>query len=186
MECLFQQTRNKNDKNPIAMKPSSLLISMLLLLLPTGAMAQFTWKASDGKAQVVTGLGTDSHTEGIWRKVDDSGDGGKSKIIWADGTEVDHPTDNMVKTYGGISGTAQLNQGSLTYQPFAGIAFDVVGEDWITGDLLAGDASAWDGITISYASSVPMTIELSLGEVVDQAIGYHYPTATIPKIRYIV
>ena len=55
-------------------------ISMLLLLLPIEAMAQFAWYGANGKAQVVTGLGNGSNTEGIWFSYSDKYDGGESQI----------------------------------------------------------------------------------------------------------
>lgn len=38
---------------------------LLLLLLPLGARAQFAWYGQHGKAQVETGFGDDTHTQGV-------------------------------------------------------------------------------------------------------------------------
>jgi hypothetical protein len=63
-----------------------------------------------------------------------------------------------------------------------GIGFNVVGET-STDDKTpaAGDASAWGGICITYKSEAAPTLELGLGDVVDQSIGYANPAASLPK-----
>ena len=48
------------------MKLKHLTGILLMLLLPIGARAQFAWYGQHGKAQVETGLGDESHTQGLW------------------------------------------------------------------------------------------------------------------------
>lgn len=152
----------------------SFIIALVAII--TGANAQnnsFAWYGSDGIAKVKTGLGNDSNTEGIWKVFDDSGDAGESKVVWDVETADGNPDDNLVQQYGGISGKAVLGKGKLTYDPFAGVGFDVAGD--YLGSPAAANASAWEGIAIAYQSDVAPILELSLGDAVDQAIGYAYP-----------
>ena len=147
-----------------------------LVAIVTGANAQnnsFAWYGANGKAKVNTGLGCGTNTEGLWYVFDDSGDGGESKVVWDVETADGKPDDNLVKQYGGISGTAVLGKGSLMYDPFADICFDVAGSD-VTG-FKSVDASAWEGISIAYTCDVAPKLQLSLGDEVDQAIGYAWP-----------
>ena len=147
-------------------------ISMLLLLLPIEAMAQFAWYGANGKAQVVTDLGNGTHTEGIWFSFDDKNDRGESSIVFLD-SRGDTPTDQDVKTYGGIKGEITLKYGNSMYTR-AGLGFNVVGEKepWVPEE---GDASAWGGISIGYKSDRMITVELGLPAEIDHAIGYANP-----------
>jgi hypothetical protein len=67
----------------------------------------------------------------------------------------------------------------LTYNPFVGIGFNVVGEG-ASGDPVPGDASAWGGLCITYTSAAAPTLELGLGDV-DATIGYANPAASLAK-----
>ena len=172
-----------------------LLFLLMALLLPAGAMAQFAWYGVNGKAQVVTGLGNGSNTEGLWWWTNPDGEGGDSKVVWDVEPGEDGSFDNLVKACGGISGTAVLDQGKVTYNPYVEVGFNVVGEDinayvsdWdanfsaFGGRSLAGDASAWGGIAISYSSDVALGIELGFrfdddGDIISSCLPYVY----VPK-----
>jgi hypothetical protein len=161
------------------MKHLNLISLLLLLLLPAGAKAQFAWYGANGVAQVETGLGNGTGTDvGKWFIIDDSGDGGKSKIVWDVETEV--IDDNFVQQCGGISGTAVLDQGELDYLPSIGVGFNVAGLDDLNKPLLA-DATAWEGIAISYSCDVAAAIVLGLGDDVDSSIGYANPSYDLPS-----
>ena len=67
----------------------------------------------------------------------------------------------------------------MTYQPFVGIGFNVVGEG-ANGDPEPGDATAWGGICITYSSAAAPTLELGLGSF-DAEIGYANPAANLNK-----
>ena len=160
------------------------IISLIfpLMAIVTGASAQngsFAWYGSDGKAKVETGLGTGNGTEGLWYVNSDDSDGGESEVVWDVQTPDGKPDDNLVRRCGGISGTAVLSRGTLTYNPFVDICFDVAGDKF--GEPMAADASEWGGIAIAYQSDVAPVIELGLGELVDMAIGYARPRYTLPE-----
>lgn len=99
-------------------------------------------------------------------------------VVWDVQTPDGKPDDNLVQRFGGISGTAVLSKGTLMYNPFVDICFDVAGDEF--GEPMAADASEWGGIAIAYQSDVAPVIELGLG-VVDMAIGYARPRYTLPE-----
>ncbi len=146
------------------------------------------WLGTEGAFQVLTGIGNESETAGYWFSYDDSGDQGASKIVWADGTvelgNGDSPDalDNVILWCGGVCGKAILDKGKLSYNPFVGIGFNVVGEiNKGDGNPQPGDASAWDGVCITYESDVAPALELGLGDEVDASIEYANPAASLPK-----
>ena len=149
---------------------------MLLLLLPIEAMAQFAWYGSNGKARVVTGLGNGTHTEGIWFSFNDANDEGESSVVFLD-SKGDHPTDEDVKTYGGIKGKITLKEGNAMYAR-AGIGFNIVGEKepYVAEE---GNASKWGGISIGYKSDKNFSVELGLTDQMDKAVGYANPEHTL-------
>ena len=156
----------------------------LALLATSAAFALDVWDGAQGAPQVVTGLDNGTETSGYWFGYDDSNDKGASKIIWADGVSA-APLDGgdlseVIIWCNGVCGTAVLDKGSLTYNPFVGIGFNVLGEAEGGGDPEAGDASAWGGLCISYASEAAPELELGLGSV-DADILYANPSAHLKK-----
>ena len=132
--------------------------------------------------QIETGLGNETNSYGYWFSYDDHNDGGNSKIVWPvdPGYEgAPDALDPVIEHCGGICGTAALSKGAMTYNPFAGIGFNVVGEG-ASGEPVAGDATAWGGICISYWSDAAPTLELGLGDF-DATIGYANPAASLSK-----
>ena len=156
-------------------------LSLASALLAASAVFAFdTWLGDT--YQVETGIGNDSNTYGYWFSYGDDGDGGESKVVWpvALGNEYSETAmDPVVDHCGGICGTASLSKGSLTYNPFVGIGFNVVGEG-ASGDPEPGDASAWGGLCITYTSAAAPTLELGLGDF-DSKIGYANPAVSLPK-----
>ncbi|SIO31457.1 T9SS type A sorting domain-containing protein [Fibrobacter sp. UWB11] len=150
------------------------------LLAASAVFAFDTWLGD--APQVETGIGNESNTYGYWFSYGDDGDGGESKVIWPVelGNEYSATAmDPVVEHCGGICGTAALAKGSLTYNPFVGIGFNVVGEG-ASGDPVPGDASAWGGLCITYTSAAAPSLELGLGDV-DATIGYANPAASLAK-----
>ena len=141
-----------------------------------------TWLGSAGEPQVMTGLDNGSQTAGYWFSYGDGGDGGKSRVEWKVPPGNDYSADALdpvVLACGGVCGTAILDKGTLTYQPFVGIGFNVVGEG-ASGDPEPGDATAWGGVCITYSSAAAPTLELGLGSF-DAEIGYANPAANLNK-----
>ncbi|MBR2094925.1 MAG: hypothetical protein IJ908_04845, partial [Fibrobacter sp.] len=142
-----------------------------------------TWYGSDGY-RVDTRLDSGAETSGYWYVYADDADGGKSKVEWPVeiGNEYsDLALDNVIEHCGGVCGAAVLDKGTLTYNPFAGIAFDVAGQTSKTNKTLAAaDASAWGGLCITYKSEAAPSLQLGLGDF-DIQIGYANPVASLPK-----
>jgi len=154
------------------------------LLAASAAFAFDTWLGVDGNPQVDTGIGNTTETAGYWFAYNDKDDGGKSQVTWGGelGNEYSPDAlDNVIIACNGVCGTAVLDKGTLTYQPFVGIGFNVVGETSENDKTpAAGDASAWGGVCITYTSDAAPALELGLGAF-DQEIGYANPAASLPK-----
>ena len=155
------------------------------LLVGSAAFAFEVWNGADLVEQINTGLGNKTETAGYWFDYGDDGDGGASKVTWPVDKGNDYDKNSMspiIEHCGGICGTAVLDKGTLTYQPFVGIGFNVVGETSADDkNPAAGDASAWGGVCITYKSETAPSLELGLGDVVDQSISYANPAASLPK-----
>ena len=146
-----------------------------------------TWNGADGVPAVETGLGNETNTYGIWYDYNDSFSGGESKIIYPVPpcheyeTCEPHYMDAVIAHCEGICGTATLNSGSLTTKPFSGIGFNIVGETSTTDKtLVAGNASAWAGLCVTYTSDTDIALELGLGEKIDSTMNYANPAVTLP------
>ena len=158
---------------------------MLLLALFTSASAwaQFVWLGSSGKAQVQTGMGNETHTEGYWFTYGDDADGGESKVVWDAEPGDDYSLTPIVEAFGGISGTIVISRGIIpttSNSPRAGVGFNIVGETSAEdADPVPGDASAWEGIAIAYTCDADAELLLGLGDF-DSTIGYANPYVTLP------
>ena len=144
-----------------------------------------TWIGNEGIYKINTGFDNETETAGYWYSFDDAIDGGESHIVWptALGTEYDdNALDPVIDFCGGLCGTAVLSKGTMTYNPFLGVGFNMVGETSITDPTpMAADASSMGGICISYTSDAAPALEMSFGDEIDQSIGYAQPVATLPK-----
>ena len=161
------------------------LLTTSVFLATSIAMAFEPWIGSSTPTPyyVNTGLDNGTNTAGYWFVKDDHDDGGESKVVWP--VNVKTGADSLapiIESYGGVYGTANLNKGTLTYNPFVSVGFNVVGED-AHGALQAGDASEWGGICITYRSDVAPSLELSMGVDTDASIGYALPAASLPKAK---
>ena len=87
--------------------------------------------------------------DGVWRIVGtDNEDGGKSSFVWP--VEFVDGIDTMAAVKDscyGICGTAALDKGSLTYNPFVSIGFTLARDG--SGNPVPVDVSNWGGICIS-------------------------------------
>lgn len=120
--------------------------------------------------------------DGHWRIMETDGeDGGMSSIVWP--VKFVDGVDSMAAvndTCYGICGTAALDKGSLTYDPFVSIGFTLARDG--SGNPVPVDVSNWGGICISYMSEVSPSLELDLGDSVNtKVLNYAVPSATLPK-----
>lgn len=135
---------------------------------------------------------TDRHAEdksvfgrdaGMWFLETDSSEGGQSSIQWD--LPLEDASDSLsvvslIDHCGGVCGSYELGQGSLSYNPFVGVGFYVAGFD-SNGVALSADVSNWNGICINYLSDRAVELELDLGDSLNQALGYDLPSAAMTR-----
>lgn len=102
----------------------------------------------------------------------DSAKGGKTQIIWGDGRVI-LPSFN-----GLLNANVRLDKGSLPCDPFFIIGFYVAGFD-SNGLAIPTDISSWNGICILYEGSISPTLQLDLGETINQKIGFSLPSVKV-------
>ncbi|MCQ2103398.1 MAG: hypothetical protein MJY98_09270 [Fibrobacter sp.] len=147
----------------------------------TGSLMK--WCGSLDGYRIDTGLDVGTETSGYWYVYADDADGGASTITWPVplGNEyVDDAMDPVIDDCDGLCGTISLEKGSLTYDPYVGVGFNVGGVDE-SGAPAAVDASKWGGVCVFYEVDTPMTIEIGLGDVGDAEIEYDNPFVTLAK-----
>lgn len=153
------------------------------LLAAASAFAFTTWNGTDGVYQIDTELDAGTETAGYWFIYNDKDDGGASSITWPvePGNEYSKDAlDPIIDYCGGVCGTYTLDKGTLTYDPFVGIGFNVAGEDE-SGTAAPADASGMGGVTIGYSCDVAAALEMGLGDAGDAEIGWDNPAASLPK-----
>lgn len=137
------------------------LLSVLVFLLPAGAMAQFAWYGKDGKAHVDTGLLGDESIckwQGAWWYFADAVVGSESELRWDTEGYID---DNLVETCKGVSGTAIFRlKAKQPSENQVGFGFYVVGVKNENNKGVAGDASIWNGLSVYYTSDRDMILQL--------------------------
>lgn len=132
-----------------------------------------TWHGTDKAQQIKTGYDAGSGTSGYWYEVNDNSEGGLSKITWGNAT---------TEQCKGICGTIVLDKGSMTYHPFAAVAFDLAGKD-AQGERIAVDATDMGGICITYTSDYSPTLELVLDDKQDSLFAIATPNVSLPKTK---
>lgn len=169
--------------NPIQISSSSKVVQSSSAVKPYAAFQ--TWYGSNGEEQIMTGFSTETETAGYWFEYDDSPDGGQSKIYWPVPKGNEYYIDSMdpiVLACNGICGTAALSKGSMTYNPFVGVGFNLAGETSVWDPTpAAADASSMGGVCITYSSEVQPTLQMSLGDEIDAQIYEALPMASLSK-----
>ena len=135
------------------------------------------WDGERGLTYVVqTGLDNGSGTAGYWLTFSDNTDGGASQIVWPvdTGDSDENAMQPIIAYCHGICGSFELNsKGTLTYDPFVGVYFNIAGTD-DGGAPTTADASSWGGICLDYSSTHEITIELGIGSR-DKLLAYDNP-----------
>ena len=176
---------DKFDLGVLIMKKT--LLAALCAATATFAGPFITWNGADENtyAQVETGLRNE--WGGFWFTYGDDGDGGASTIRWDVEPSPMYSIDwlsPIVAECKGLCGTAMLSKGTLTYTPFMGLGFSVVGQISEKDQTLAtGDASSWGGLCVTYTSDTDIALELGLGEVIDSTINYANPAVSLPASK---
>ena len=141
-----------------------------------------TWNGADGVARVETGLDAGEDNSGYWYFYADGADGGASVVQWAAEPDPDYGgLEPVLEACGdGICGTYTLDKGTLDYDPFIGIGFNVGGAD-AAGKAIPVDVSSLSGVCISFSVDHAATLELGLGDATDAKIGYANPAYDLGK-----
>lgn len=153
------------------------------LMAAASAFAFVTWYGTESVYQIETELDAGTETAGYWFIYGDDSDGGASKITWPvePGNEYSKDAlDPIIDYCGGVCGTYTLDKGTLTYDPFVGIGFNIAGED-DSGTPTAANATAMGGICIGYSVDAAAALEMGLGDAGDAEIGWDNPAASLPK-----
>lgn len=172
-----------SDDDPIQISSSSKAKSSSSVATPSGEFQ--TWYGYNGEPQIQTGLANDTETAGYWYSFSDEMDGGHSKILWPvePGNEYSNEAmDPIINHCSGLCGTYVLDKGSLMYKPYVGVGFNLVGEkSFDDSSAEVGDASSMSGVCVTYASDIPISAEMRLGEEMDASIDYAVPAVLLPK-----
>lgn len=143
-----------------------------------------TWFGADGVERIETGFDAEEMDNyGYWYSYNDGADGGASVVEWdvPAGNDWDkNSLEPVVAECGGVCGHFTLDKGTLDYDPFIGVGFNVGGAD-ASGKALPVDASSMKGICLGYISSAAASIELGLGDATDAKIGFANPSVDAKK-----
>ena len=144
-----------------------------------------TWVGDAMVYQINTELDAGGEKSGYWFNYGDDADGGASTITWPvpKGTEWSADAlDPIIDHCGGVCGTFKLSKGTLTYDPFVGVGFNIAGSEDADADVMvAADATAMGGVCIAYSVDVGASLEMGLGDAEDKALGYDNPFVTLAK-----
>lgn len=156
-------------------------------ILCTTAMAIAATSASawlwDGLTEKVpVGMDNDTKTGGYWFDYGDGDNGGQSAFQYDVEKGPEKSMGPIIDECQGMCGSFTLAQGTLTYPPFLGIGFNIVGETSAEDPTpAAGDATDWKGICIAYSCDAAPSLELGLGDAVDKSLGYDVPVKQLAK-----
>ena len=141
-----------------------------------------TWNGEDGIARVDTERDAGEDNSGYWYNYNDKADGGESVVDWKVAPDEEYgglePVLEACVT--GICGTYTLGKGTLDYDPFIGIGFNVGGAD-AAGKAIPVDASSVSGVCRTLSVTHAATLELGLGDANDAKIGYANPAYDMGK-----
>jgi len=162
-----------------------ILTASALLAAASMSSAFETWNGDEEVYQINTELDAGGEKAGYWWIYDDNGDGGKSKITWdvkAGNDYDDKALDPIIDYCGGVCGSFALDKGTLTYDPFVGIGFNIAGsDDAASDDMVSADATAMGGVCIAYSVDTGASLELGLGDAGDKALAYDNPFVSLVK-----
>ena len=133
-----------------------------------------TWNGIDGKERVLTELDNGSETSGYWFFYKDDIDGGMSII------EIpEESVEDVLQTCGGLCVSFALDKGTLDYNPYVGVGFNLAG--MIDNEVQPVDASKMGGIVVAYTSDLSMNVEMGFTDDVEKELKYDVPYMTLPK-----
>ena len=140
------------------------------------------WYGVDRYPVVSTELANETETAGYWYNFGYmSDDGMGAQFTWptALGNEYDEMAlDSVINFCAGVCAEMYYKKDTI-----AGVAFNIVGEISITDNsLMAGDASSWGGLCVTYAADADMDVVM-IGPEKNESTGQiqFQPKVTLPK-----
>lgn len=121
---------------------------------------------------------------GVWFLATDTIDGGKSDVYWPVNFGDDFnegAIEPLIDHCGGVCGTAVLDEGTLSYQPYVVIGFSLAIDEYGAGKSIPIDVSNWGGICVGYTSTIPLNVELDVGDSLNFLLGFALPAAPLSK-----
>ena len=112
----------------------------------------------------------------------DNNDGGLSFIVWPVALERgEDPLSTVIEECQGICGVANLNMGSLAYQPYVRVGFVIARDS--AGNPMPVDVSGWGGVCVTYTSEIMLRLVLDLGDSLRKVFddGASFPEVSLPK-----
>ena len=159
-----------------------ILSTSAILAAATLSFGFVTWNGADGIARVDTELDAGEDNSGYWYTYNDAADGGGSVVDWKVAPDEEYgglePVLEACET--GVCGSYTLDKGTLDYDPFIGIGFNVGGAN-AAGKAIPVDASSMKGVCITLSVTHAATLELGLGDDNDAKIGYANPAYDLGK-----
>ncbi|MBR5693103.1 MAG: hypothetical protein IKX42_05335 [Fibrobacter sp.] len=151
------------------------------LRVPEGG--KFHWDGANDGSRVMTGLDNGTGTSGYWYWYNDKADGGNSRIDWpVEEAEEGDMLKPVIEACQGICGTFILDEGTLDYEPFVVVGFNIAGTETFTGgSAVPADISAWGGLCVTYSSTNDIELDMSFGDAGDAGVGYFLPCAFLHK-----
>lgn len=140
-----------------------------------------SWLGGNGIARISTGYDAGFNNSGYWYTYNDNEDGGKSTITWAAEPDEYGGLEPVLEKCGtGLCGTYKLDKGTLDYDPYVAVAFDLAGKD-ADGRTIPVDASGMGGIAITLSMTHAAILELSMGDEEDAKVDYALPAYDLGK-----
>ena len=140
-----------------------------------------SWYGAEGIARISTGYDAGFNNSGYWYTYNDNEDGGKSTITWAAEPDEYGGLEPVLEKCGtGLCGTYKLDKGTLDYDPYVAVAFDLAGKD-ADGRTIPVDASGMGGIAITLSMTHAAILELSMGDEEDAKVDYALPAYDLGK-----
>ena len=121
-----------------------------------------------------------ANESGYWFDRDDSEKGGESFIDWPVQLDDVGSLEPVFSNCKGICGTASLRKGSQSGEPSVSVGF-FIALDSAWEKPVPVDVSNWGGICMEYYSEKAITIELGLGDSLNQVLGGKLPSAELPR-----
>ena len=143
----------------------------------------FSWVGADDGSRAITGLDNGTETSGYWYWYNDWANNCRSRIEWpVEEAEEGDMLKPVIEACQGICGTFILDEGTLDYEPFVVVGFNIAGTETFTGgSAVPADISAWGGLCVTYSSTNDIELDMSFGDAGDAGVGYFLPCAFLHK-----